>query len=64
MRVNFPSFPLASHVDSADGYPMWVDTLKPKVDVNDGLVQISLVHYNTIEEVDRHIEVFGEALGT
>jgi len=39
-----------------------VDTLKPKVDVNDGLVRISLVHYNTIEEVDRLIEVLDEAL--
>ena len=40
-----------------------VDTLKPKVDVNDGLVRISLVHYNTIEEVDRLTEVLDEALG-
>ena len=40
-----------------------VDTLEPKVDVNDGLVRISLVHYNTIEEVDRLVEVLDEALG-
>ena len=40
-----------------------VDTLKPKVDVNNALVRISLVHYNTIEEVDRLIEVLDEALG-
>lgn len=40
-----------------------VDTLKPKVDVNSALVRISLVHYNTIEEVDRLMEVLDEALG-
>ena len=39
-----------------------VDTLEPKVDVNEGLVRISLVHYNTIEEVDRLLEVLDEAL--
>jgi len=40
-----------------------VDTLKPRVDVNDALVRISLVHYNTIEEVDRLLGVLDEALG-
>jgi len=40
-----------------------VDSLEPKVDVNDGLVRISLVHYNTIEEVDQLIKVLDEALG-
>ena len=40
-----------------------VDTLKPKINVDEGLVRISLVHYNTIEEVDRLIEVLAEALG-
>lgn len=39
-----------------------VDTLEPRVDVNEGLVRISLVHYNTIEEVDRLLEVLDEAL--
>jgi len=33
------------------------------LDVDDGLVRISLVHYNVIEEVDRLIEVLDEALG-
>lgn len=28
-----------------------------------GLVRISLVHYNTIEEVDQLMEVLDEALG-
>ncbi len=28
-----------------------VDTLEPKVDVNDDVVRISLVHYKTVEEV-------------
>jgi len=40
-----------------------VDSLEPKVNVNDGLVRISLVHYNTIEEVDQLIKVLDEALG-
>jgi len=40
-----------------------VDTLEPKVDVDEGLVRISLLHYNTIEEVDRLVEVLDEALG-
>jgi selenocysteine lyase/cysteine desulfurase len=40
-----------------------VETLKPKVDVDDDVVRISLLHYSTIEEVDRLIEVLDEALG-
>ncbi len=39
-----------------------VDTLEPKVDVNDGVVRISLVHYNTVEEVQRIIGILEEAL--
>ncbi|KAI0264162.1 selenocysteine lyase [Gloeopeniophorella convolvens] len=34
-----------------------VDELDPKVDIDDGVVRISLVHYNSIEEVDRIIDV-------
>jgi len=37
------------------------DTLNPKVGVNEGLVRISLVHCDTIEEVDRLLEVLYEA---
>jgi selenocysteine lyase/cysteine desulfurase len=40
-----------------------VATLTPKVDMDEGLVRISFVHYNTIEEVDRVLEVLDEALG-
>ncbi|KAL4246223.1 Pyridoxal phosphate-dependent transferase [Abortiporus biennis] len=39
-----------------------VDTLDPKVDINDAVVRISLVHYNTVEEVNEIIEVLKEAL--
>lgn len=39
-----------------------IDGLSPKVDVDDGVVRISLVHYNTVEEVQRIIEVLKEAL--
>ncbi|TFY66914.1 hypothetical protein EVG20_g4169 [Dentipellis fragilis] len=39
-----------------------VDNLNPKVDVNDGVVRISFVHYNTVEEVERIIEVLKEVL--
>ncbi|PPR07857.1 hypothetical protein CVT24_005594 [Panaeolus cyanescens] len=34
-----------------------VDELSPKVDIDDGVVRISLVHYNTLEEVNKIIEV-------
>jgi len=40
-----------------------LSSLKPKVDVKNALVRISLVHYNTIEEVDRLIDVLDYALG-
>jgi selenocysteine lyase/cysteine desulfurase len=39
-----------------------VDELRPKLDVDDGVVRISLVHYNTVEEVERIIEILKEAL--
>ncbi|KAG6817903.1 hypothetical protein H0H93_006911, partial [Arthromyces matolae] len=39
-----------------------VDELNPKVDVDDGVVRISLVHYNTVEEVNRIIEILKEVL--
>ena len=39
-----------------------VERLEPKVDVNDGVVRISLVHYNTVEEVQTIIEILDEAL--
>ncbi|OBZ65935.1 putative cysteine desulfurase [Grifola frondosa] len=39
-----------------------VDTLEPKLDVEDGVVRISLVHYNTVEEVRRIIGVLEEVL--
>ena len=38
-----------------------VDTLKPKVDVDDDLGRISLVHYNTIDEVDLLVKALDEA---
>jgi len=40
-----------------------VDELSPKVDTNDGVVRISLVHYNTVDEVNRIIEILKEVLG-
>ncbi|OJT11262.1 hypothetical protein TRAPUB_12215 [Trametes pubescens] len=39
-----------------------IDTLSPKVDVDDGVVRISLVHYNTTEEVERIIATLEEVL--
>ncbi|KAI0666938.1 PLP-dependent transferase [Trametes maxima] len=39
-----------------------VDRLAPKVDVDDGVVRISLVHYNTVEEVRRIVGVLEEVL--
>jgi selenocysteine lyase/cysteine desulfurase len=39
-----------------------VDTLSPKVNVNDGVVRISLIYYNTIEEVERIVEILKEVL--
>lgn len=39
-----------------------VDDLSPKLDVDDGVVRISLVHYNTVQEVNRIIEILKEVL--
>ena len=39
-----------------------IETLSPKLNVEDGVVRISLVHYNTVKEVNRLIEVLREAL--
>ncbi|EKM81595.1 hypothetical protein AGABI1DRAFT_105130 [Agaricus bisporus var. burnettii JB137-S8] len=39
-----------------------VSELTPKLNVDDGVVRISLVHYNTIEEVNRIIEILKEIL--
>ena len=39
-----------------------VDSLSPKIDVDDAVVRISLVHYNTVEEVQKIIEIMEEVL--
>ncbi|KAI0326182.1 PLP-dependent transferase [Cubamyces sp. BRFM 1775] len=39
-----------------------VDKLEPKLNVDDGVVRISLVHYNTVEEVKRLIDILDEVL--
>jgi len=39
-----------------------VDELSPKLDTNDGVVRISLVHYNTVQEVNKIIDVLKEIL--
>ncbi|KZT04816.1 PLP-dependent transferase [Laetiporus sulphureus 93-53] len=39
-----------------------VDTLEPRLETEDGVVRISLVHYNTVDEVDRIIETLEETL--
>ncbi|KAG1724355.1 pyridoxal phosphate-dependent transferase [Suillus lakei] len=39
-----------------------VDNLSPKLDVDDGVVRISLVHYNTVEEVEKIVDVLREVL--
>lgn len=39
-----------------------VSSLSPSLDVEDGVVRISLVHYNTLEEVVKIIEVLEEIL--
>lgn len=39
-----------------------VDELRPKLDTDDGVVRISLVHYNTVQEVQRIIEILEEVL--
>ncbi|KAL7277460.1 hypothetical protein ACG7TL_008381 [Trametes sanguinea] len=40
-----------------------VEKLEPKINVDDGVVRISLVHYNTVEEVQRIIDILEEVLG-
>ncbi|KAF8624947.1 hypothetical protein AX17_006973 [Amanita inopinata Kibby_2008] len=39
-----------------------VTDLSPSLDPDDGVVRISLVHYNTIEEVERIVEILKEVL--
>ncbi|KAF8235510.1 selenocysteine lyase [Tricholoma matsutake] len=39
-----------------------IDELSPKIDPADGVVRISLVHYNTVEEVNRIIDLLKEVL--
>ncbi|KAH9924559.1 PLP-dependent transferase [Fomitopsis serialis] len=39
-----------------------VDTLQPKLDVDDAVVRISFVHYNTVQEVETIIRVLDEVL--
>jgi selenocysteine lyase/cysteine desulfurase len=39
-----------------------IDNLRPKLDMNDGVVRISLVHYNTVEEVEKIVDVLREVL--
>ncbi|PIL26743.1 hypothetical protein GSI_11157 [Ganoderma sinense ZZ0214-1] len=39
-----------------------VDGLQPKLDVEDGVVRISLVHYNTVDEVKRLIWILDSVL--
>ena len=39
-----------------------VDELDTKIDVDDGVVRVSLVHYSTVEEVDRIIDVLKDVL--
>lgn len=41
-----------------------VDNLRPKIDIDDAVVRISLVHYNTVEEVNTLVSVLKEALQT
>ncbi|EPQ56294.1 PLP-dependent transferase [Gloeophyllum trabeum ATCC 11539] len=39
-----------------------VERLEPKIDIDDAVVRVSLVHYNTLEEVEKIIEVLDKAL--
>ncbi|EPS95769.1 hypothetical protein FOMPIDRAFT_1053861 [Fomitopsis schrenkii] len=39
-----------------------IDELQPKLDVADAVVRISFVHYNTVTEVERIIEILNEVL--
>lgn len=40
-----------------------LERLEPKLDLDDAVVRISLVHYNTVEEVQRIIGTLEEILG-
>lgn len=39
-----------------------IDHFEPKLDTSDGVVRISLVHYNTVEDVERILSVLSEIL--
>ena len=39
-----------------------IDNLSPKLDIDDGVVRISLVHYNTVEEVELIIQEIEKVL--
>lgn len=39
-----------------------LQNLSPKIEVEDGVVRISLVHYNTVEEVHKIIQHLKEVL--
>lgn len=39
-----------------------IDNLRPKLDMDDGVVRISFVHYNTVEEVEKIVDVLREVL--
>ncbi|KAI0027079.1 PLP-dependent transferase [Vararia minispora EC-137] len=39
-----------------------VNNLEPKIDIDDAVVRVSLVHYNTVEEVARIIQILEEVL--
>jgi selenocysteine lyase/cysteine desulfurase len=39
-----------------------IDNLRPKLDMNDGVVRISFVHYNTVEEAEKIVDVLREVL--
>ncbi|KAI0061928.1 PLP-dependent transferase [Artomyces pyxidatus] len=39
-----------------------VDELEPKLDIDDAVVRISLVHYNTVQEVEKIISILNEVL--
>ncbi|KLO20452.1 PLP-dependent transferase [Schizopora paradoxa] len=39
-----------------------IDSLQPKLDINDGIIRISLVHYNTVEEVETLVKELKEVL--
>ena len=39
-----------------------VEELSPKINIDDGVIRISLVHYNTVEEVQKIINVLKEVL--